>query len=47
MTHMQLGVALMGYGLIGVFSVLLLFILLIKLLTTIFPHKKETPEDSI
>ena len=47
MTQMQLGVTLMGYGLIGVFSVLLLFILLIKILTAVFPHKKEKPEDSI
>ena len=39
MTDLQLGFQLMGYGLLGVFSVLFLFILMILGLTTFFPPK--------
>lgn len=37
MDELWLGVQLMGYGLSGVFGVLLVLILLIKLLVRIFP----------
>lgn len=38
----QMGLELMGYGLIGVFSTLGVFMLMIKLLTTLFaPHEEE------
>ena len=41
MTNIQLGVELMGYGLIGVFSVLLIFMGSIKLLTVVFPPRDD------
>lgn len=41
MSLMQMGLQLMGYGLVGVFSVLLIFMGFIKLLTTVFPEKDE------
>lgn len=39
MTNIGLAFMLMGYGLAGVFSVLIVFYLVIKLLTTLFPEK--------
>ncbi|MGI6404377.1 MAG: OadG-related small transporter subunit [Oscillospiraceae bacterium] len=39
MTDLQLGFQLMGYGLLGVFSVLFLFIVMILGLTKVFPPK--------
>ncbi len=39
MSDLQLGFELMGYGLLGVFSVLFLFILMILGLTNIFHPK--------
>ena len=38
MNVMELGVQLMGYGLLGVFTTLISFIIIIKLLTAIFPY---------
>lgn len=40
MSDLQLGFQLMGYGLLGVFSVLLIFIIMILGLTKIFPPKE-------
>ena len=44
----MLGIELMLYGLAGVFTTLILFILMIVGLTKIFPHKKtdENKKDS-
>lgn len=39
MTNITLAFMLMGYGLIGVFSVLIIFYLIVKLLTRLFPEK--------
>lgn len=39
--HLPLGVTLMGYGMAGVFSVILLLMLAIKLLTRVLPDKSE------
>jgi len=39
MSHIDLAFILMGYGLIGVFSVLVVFYLIVKLLTKLFPEK--------
>lgn len=39
MSDLNLGVQLMGYGLLGVFSVLVLFYFTIQLLMKVFPHK--------
>ncbi|MDR2933260.1 MAG: OadG family protein [Oscillospiraceae bacterium] len=44
MNDMQLGFQLMGYGLLGVFSVLIIFMIVIKLLTVIFPAEKESKD---
>jgi hypothetical protein len=41
MNSIQLGVQLMGYGLLGVFTVLLIFMGAIKLLTIVFPEKEK------
>lgn len=46
MDLMQLGLQLMGYGLLGVFAVLLIFMGSIKLLTVIFPYKEEPEQES-
>lgn len=43
MDQIQLGVTLMCYGIAGVFSVLALFILLIKAIVKLFPAK--LPQD--
>ena len=46
-TTFLLGVELMLYGLAGVFTTLILFILMIKGLTKIFPYKEdESSKDS-
>lgn len=45
MKELMLGVELMIYGLIGVFSVLILFFFVIKLLTTVFPYKEEKKDN--
>lgn len=39
MTEVGLAFMLMGYGLLGVFSVLIIFYLVIKLITKVFPEK--------
>jgi tetrahydromethanopterin S-methyltransferase subunit E len=39
MTEMGLALMLMGYGLIGVFTVLIVFYIVIKLLMKVFPEK--------
>lgn len=41
MNNLALGWQLMGYGLAGVFTTLLAFILVIKLIIKLFPEKKE------
>ncbi|NLK72395.1 MAG: OadG family protein [Clostridiales bacterium] len=41
MSDMDLGLQLMAYGLAGVFTVLVLFYLGIKLLVKLFPYKEE------
>jgi len=41
---MKQGIQLMGYGLIGVFSTLILFIVVICLLVKLFPYQ-EKPEE--
>jgi len=41
MNEFGLGLELMAYGLTGVFAVLILFFIVIKLLLAIFPHKSE------
>lgn len=41
MDHLNLGFQLMAYGLAGVFVVLILFYIMIKLLLKIFPYKEE------
>jgi len=38
---MELGLKLMGYGLLGVFTTLIIFMIVIKLLTAFFPYKPE------
>ena len=44
--HLPLGFQLMGYGLVGVFSVLILLIGTIKVLTELLPDRKEKGEGS-
>lgn len=39
MSDISLGFQLMGYGLVGVFTVLILFYFTIQLLMKLFPHK--------
>jgi len=39
MTEMGLALMLMGYGLIGVFTVLIVFYIIIKVLMKLFPEK--------
>ncbi len=39
MTQIELAVMLMGYGLAGVFTVLVLFYIVIKILSVVFPEK--------
>lgn len=39
MTDLQLGFQLMGLGLVGVFSVLILFYFTIQILMKVFPQK--------
>lgn len=41
MTQIGAAFALMGYGLVGVFSVLLIIYLIIKLLGRIFPEEER------
>lgn len=41
MNDIFLGVELMKYGLIGVFSVLILFYVMIMILMKIFPYREE------
>lgn len=41
MNNLTLGWQLMGYGLAGVFTTLMAFILVIKLVTRLFPVKEE------
>lgn len=36
----------MGYGLAGVFTTLVVFMLIIRLIVRLFPHKKIVEEDS-
>ena len=45
MTEFQMGLELMLYGLAGVFVVLILFFVVIKLLVAIFPYKEEKKSD--
>lgn len=43
MSHlMQLSFKLMGYGLSGVFITLILFIVMINVLTKVFPFKEDS-----
>lgn len=44
MNDIQLGLQLMGYGMAGVFLVLILFYLMILLLMKIFPYNPEKEE---
>jgi len=41
MDYLQMGFQLMGYGLSGVFIMLALFIITIKLLTKLLPDRKD------
>ncbi len=41
MNEMNLGIQLMGFGIIGVFTVLILFYFIIKALMKFFPDKKD------
>ncbi len=45
MDQIGLGVELMGYGLAGVFSFLIIFFFLIKALLYLFPEKSGQKED--
>ncbi|MDH8677780.1 OadG-related small transporter subunit [Fusibacter bizertensis] len=40
MNELELGLELMGYGLAGVFIVLILFFIVIKILVKIFPSRE-------
>lgn len=42
---MQLGIELMIYGLSGVFSVLLIFMLIIKVITVLLPYAEDSDKD--
>lgn len=42
---MQLGIELMMYGLAGVFSVLIVFMLAIKIMTVLLPYKDSREDD--
>ncbi len=39
MHELELGLELMGYGLVGVFTVLILFYFMIRVLVKVFPYK--------
>lgn len=41
MEELMLGVELMAYGLIGVFTVLILFYLMVVIIIKLFPYKEE------
>lgn len=41
MDELMLGVELMVFGLIGVFTVLILFYLMVVIITKLFPYKEE------
>lgn len=41
MQNIQLGLKLMGFGLLGVFLVLILFYFMIKILMTVFKKKEH------
>lgn len=41
MNDLTLGWQLMGYGLAGVFTTLIVFMLVIKLITKLFPEKED------
>ncbi|MBZ4646339.1 MAG: hypothetical protein PWR27_1297 [Petroclostridium sp.] len=45
MDQINLGLQLMGYGLAGVFLVLILFYAVIRLLVKIFPYNPEEEQD--
>jgi hypothetical protein len=44
MSEISMGLQLMGYGLIGVFLVLILFYAMILLMMKIFPYRPESDE---
>lgn len=44
MSEISMGLQLMGYGLTGVFLVLILFYAMILLMMKIFPHRPESDE---
>ena len=41
MSDIDMGLKLMGYGFAGVFTVLILFYAVVKLLVRVFPYKSE------
>lgn len=47
MNQMGLGLQLMLYGLIGVFTVLIAYFVMIKALVRLFPYKPEEKESEI
>ena len=44
MSEISMGLQLMGYGLAGVFIVLIVFYAMILLMMKIFPHRPESEE---
>jgi Na+-transporting methylmalonyl-CoA/oxaloacetate decarboxylase gamma subunit len=44
MSEISMGLQLMGYGLAGVFLVLILFYVMILLMMKIFPYRPESDE---
>lgn len=47
MDQFGLGLQLMLYGLIGVFTVLIVYFVMIKVLVQIFPYKSEEKPSSV
>ncbi len=45
MSDVSMGLQLMGYGLAGVFLVLILFYVMILLMMKIFPYRPESEEN--
>ncbi|NLO39492.1 MAG: OadG family protein [Ruminiclostridium sp.] len=46
MSDISLGLQLMGYGLVGVFVVLILFYFMILLMMKVFPYRPENEEQN-
>lgn len=46
MNNLMLGWQLMGFGLLGVFITLILFIVVIVLVTKLFPYKEDRKENN-